>query len=83
MRFAEEILPLLLDENTGYFAPIPEWKMSCALAGGVLMDLAIENRIDSDLDSLTLIDATPTGDEFLDPMLEEIADDPHHHGPQY
>ena len=83
MRFAEEILLLLLDENTGYFAPIPEWKMSCALAGGVLMDLAIENRIDSDLDSVTLIDATPTGDELLDPVLKEIADDPHHHGPQY
>ena len=83
MRFAEEILLLLLDENTGYFAPIPEWKMSCALAGGVLMDLAIENRIDSDLDSLTLIDATPTGDELLDPVLEEIAGDTHSHEPQY
>ena len=83
MRFAEEILLLLLDENTGYFAPIPEWKMSCALAGGVLMDLALENRIDSDLETLTLIDATPTGDELLDPTLKAIADNPHSHTPQY
>ena len=83
MRFAEEILLLLLDENTGYFAPIPEWKMSCALAGGVLMDLALENRIDSDLETLMLVDATPTGDELLDPVLEEIAGDTHRHSPQY
>ena len=83
MRFAEEILLLLLDESTGYFAPIPEWKMSCALAGGVLMDLALENRIDSDLETLMLVDATPTGDELLDPVLEEIAGDTHRHSPQY
>ena len=47
--------------------------MSCALAGSVLMDLALDNRIDTDLETLTLVDATPTGDELLDPALEEIA----------
>ena len=46
MRLAEEFLLLLLNEETGYFVPISEWKMSCALAGGILMDLALENRID-------------------------------------
>ena len=83
MRFAEELLLLLLNEDTGYFAPIPEWKMSCALAGGVLMDLALENRIDTDLKTLTLIDATPTGDELLDPVLEEIAADTQTRTPGY
>lgn len=83
MRFAEEILLLLLNEDTGYFAPIPEWKMSCALAGAVLMDLALEDRIDSDLESLTLIDASPTGDELLDPVLEEIAAESQLHSPQF
>ena len=83
MRFAEEILLLLLNEETGYFAPIPEWRMSCALAGGVLMDLAIENRIDADLDTLTLVDSSPTGDELLDPTLEEIASESRAHPPRY
>ena len=83
MRFAEEILLLLLNEDTGYFAPLPEWQMSCALAGGVLMDLAIENRIDSDLQSLTLTDATPTGDELLDPALAEIAQESDTHSPRF
>ena len=83
MRFAEEILLLLLNEETGYFAPIPEWKMSCALAGGVLMDLALEDRVDADLDTLTLIDSSPTGDELLDPALEEIASESRAYPPRY
>ena len=44
-----------------------------ALAGGVLMDLALENRIDTDAERLLLIDATPVGDSLLDPALAAIA----------
>ena len=83
MTFAEELLLLLLDENSGYFVPVPEWKMACALAGAVLMDLALENRIDSDLDRIELIDDAPTGDEILDPILAEIASEEATHGPQF
>ncbi len=83
MRFAEEMLLLLLDEKTGYFIPIPEWKMSCALAGSVLIDLALEDRIDSDLEFLSLIDPRPTGDDLLDPVLQEIVEDAQVHSPQY
>lgn len=83
MRFVEELLLLLHSEDSGYFIPIPEWKMSCALAGGVLMDLAMQDRIDSDLETLTLIDATPTGDEMLDPALKEIAAEEKMYSPQF
>ena len=83
MTFAEEILLLLLNEDTGYFAPVPEWKMSCAFAGAVLMDLALKNRIDSDLETLTLVSATPTGDDILDPVLREIAAEKKTHSSQY
>lgn len=34
MRFAEEILLLLLNEETGYFISIPEWNLSCVLVDG-------------------------------------------------
>lgn len=74
---------MLLDEKTGYFIPIPEWKMSCVLAGGVLMDLALENRIDTDVENLILIDSTHTGDELLDPTLEEIAQESEAHSPRF
>ena len=83
MRFAEELLLLLHSRDTGYFVPIPEWRMSCALAGAVLMDLAMEDRIDSDLETLTVVDTTPTGDSLLDPSLEELASEEEVHPPRY
>ena len=72
LRFAEEIILLLLDDD-GRFARLPSWSLNYALAGGGLMDLALENRIDTDLEKLILIDATPVGDGLLDPTLADIA----------
>ncbi|MXY47062.1 MAG: GPP34 family phosphoprotein, partial [Chloroflexi bacterium] len=73
LRFAEEVILLLLNDGDGRFARVPKWSLDYALAGGVLMDLALENRIDTDLENMLLIDSTPTGDGLLDPTLEEIA----------
>ncbi len=76
LRFAEELLVLVLDEGRGEFAPsLPSRSLNLALAGAVLMDLALEDRIDTDLDRLMLIDSTPLGDDILDPTLAEIARD--------
>ena len=72
LRFAEEIILLLLNDEDGTFARVPRWSLNYALAGGVLMDLALENRIDTDLDKLVLIDPTPTGDGILDRTLADI-----------
>ena len=73
LRFVDELLLLLIDDKRGDLIPIPEWSLSCALAGALLMDLALENRIDTDLDSLSLLDATPLDDGLLDGVLEEVA----------
>ena len=73
MKLAEEMILLLLNEESGYLEHVGGWNMACAVAGSVLADLSLELRIDTDLDSLTLIDATETGDELLDPVLAEIA----------
>ena len=43
LRFAEEITLLLLDDE-GRFQRVPSWSLNYALAGGVLMDLALEYR---------------------------------------
>ena len=76
LRFAEEILLLLHDEDRGDFAPgLAPHSLNIALAGAVLMDLALENRIDTDLDHLFLVDATPLEDDLLDPTLADIARD--------
>ena len=73
LRFAEEILLLLLHDDDGRFARVPDWSVRYALGGGVLMDLALENRIDTDPSTLILLDDTPLGDNLLDPMLADIA----------
>ena len=74
LRFAEEIMLLLLHDENGDFAPVSELSLQCALAGAVLMDLALENRIDTDTERLILLDKTPTGDDLLDPTLANIAE---------
>ena len=63
---------LLLDDEGGEFLRVSETSLQCALAGAVLMDLALENRIDTDPDRLLLVDSTPVGDDLLDPTLVRI-----------
>ena len=72
LRFAEEVILLLLNDD-GKFATVSNLSLDYALAGGVLMDLALENRIDTDLEKLVLVDATPVGDSQLDQTLADIA----------
>jgi hypothetical protein len=73
LRFVEEIVLLLLRDEDGRFVQMPSWSLDYAIAGGVLMDLAMENRIDTDLHTLMLLDATPVGNSLLDPTLAGIA----------
>ena len=73
LRFVEEIILLLLHDDDGRFARVPSWSVDYAIAGGVLMDLAMEDRIDTDLENLILLDATPVGDSLLDTTLAQIA----------
>ncbi|MXW93991.1 MAG: GPP34 family phosphoprotein [Acidimicrobiaceae bacterium] len=73
LRFVEEVLLLLLRDDGGRFVAVPGIALDNALAGGVLMDLALENRIDTDPRHLILIDLAPVGDSILDPTLAAIA----------
>ena len=73
LTFAEDILLLLIDEKRGDLAPIPDRALSYVLAGAALMDLALADRIDTDLEHLMLSDSTPLDDDILDPVLAEIA----------
>lgn len=74
ITFAEETLALLLDDKTGAFLPIGKYALEHALVGGVLMDLAFADRIDTDLEQLILIDAAPTANPMLDRVLKRISD---------
>ena len=69
---AEELLLLAHDEKSGQFANLQDLLMNTALAGAVLMDLALANRLDTDLNSLVLLDRSPTGEKLLDFALTSV-----------
>lgn len=72
LTFPEEIVLLALDDKTGKFVDLPPLSMDQALAGAALLELAFQNRIDTDLTHLSLVNPKPTGEEMLDPLLEKI-----------
>ena len=74
LSFAEEIMLLLLEDEDGRFIHVPELSMRCVLSGAVLLDLALKNKIDTDLEKLIIIDSSPLGDRLLDPVLKEISE---------
>jgi len=72
LRSAEEILLFLLDEQRGALPLLPR-AAAFVLAGAVLMDLQLADRIDTDMNTQMLSDPTPLGDDLLDPTLADIA----------
>ena len=76
LTFTEEILLLLLGEEDGAFLPVNSNAFECALAGATLMDLAFALRIDTDLESLMVLNENPTGMPMLDRVLAKIAAHP-------
>ena len=72
LSFVEEIVLLLHDDASGDFVELPQSVFSVVIAGAALMDLAIRNRIDTDLESLTVVDRTPLGDDILDDVLATV-----------
>lgn len=73
LTFVEEITLLALDDETGAPLELPAMAFSFAIAGAVLCDLALLNRIDTDPEQLTVLSAEPTGDPILDDALGAIA----------
>ena len=73
LNLPEELILMLLNEESGYFRQIAGWDLKCAVAGAALAELSFVSRIVTDMESLFLLDETETGDHALDPILKEIA----------
>ncbi len=73
LTFVEEIVLLALDDAHGALLPMPTMALSYAVAGAVICDLALANRIDTDPDQLVLLSREPIGDPLLDRALTTIA----------
>ena len=83
LSLPEEILLMLLNEETGYFYQVPGWHLNCAIIGAVIAELSLISRIDTDTESLWVVDPTETGNPVLDPILKEIAAAPTRRKTQY
>ena len=79
----DELILMLLNEENGYFHQVPGWHLNCAVAGAVLAELSLLSRIDTDIESLFLVDPTETGNPVLDTSLKEIAEEPVQRNAQY
>ena len=83
LTFAEEILLLTLDDKKHDFRPMPREAVHTALAGALLMELALADRIDTDLNSLMVVNIEPTGDPLMDEILLRLQGDKTGHSAAY
>ena len=83
LSLVDELILMLLDEQSGYFHQVPGWDLNCAVVGGVLAELSFRSRLDSDLEALFVVDRTETGDPLLDAILKEVADESDQHDARY
>ena len=83
LSLTQEFILMLLNEESGYFHQVPGWDLNCAVVGAVLAELSLMARIDTDEESLFLLDGTETGNPTLDPILKEIAGEPVQRNTQY
>ena len=72
ITLAEEVLLLLLDEKKGTLIQVPQLTLHFVLAGAILMELAIKNKVDSDIESFYIINKDPTGEPVLDFILNKV-----------
>jgi Golgi phosphoprotein 3 len=76
LTLADEIVVLMLHDDTGAIRSACAGVANIAIAGGILMELALLGRIDTDLTSLFIVDPNPVGDDLLDQALQQIAAEP-------
>lgn len=73
LTLLEEVVLLTIDPRTGQLGGDRQYSVPYALAGAVLFDLALAGRIDTDIDSISVVNVTPTGNTIQDEILAELS----------
>ncbi|MCK9220147.1 MAG: GPP34 family phosphoprotein [Bacteroidales bacterium] len=76
LTIPEELYLLTVNEKTGRRAFLKSKKFDILLSAAILMDLALQNRIDTDIDHIIPDRMEPTGDVLLDSALQLIRETP-------
>jgi hypothetical protein len=76
LSIPEEVYLLPIHKRGGQKIDFRHRKFEITLAAAILMDLALRNRIDTDLEHIIPDRETPTGDALLDEVLDWITRSP-------
>lgn len=80
LTIPEEFLLLTVKDEDGGFVTLAPEAISAGFVGAAVMELALQDRIDSDLERIWVVDKTPTGEACVDLILERLSApdfDPH------
>ena len=73
LTIAEDFILLALDPKTGDFRRLQTEYLHAGLIGASVMELALWERTDSDIENVWVLDAKPTGYHSLDLVLAAMA----------
>jgi len=76
LTMLEEVVLLAVDEKTGQLRSTREFGTAYALVGAVFFDLALAKKIDTDTETIHIIDTGSTGNATLDRVLANMAKHP-------
>ncbi len=76
LTMLEEVVLLAVDEKTGQLRSTREFGTAYALVGAVFFDLALAKKIDTDTETIHIIDTSSTGNATLDRVLANMAKRP-------
>jgi len=76
LTMLEEVVLLAVDEKSGSLRSTREFGTAYALVGAVFFDLALARKIDTDTETVHLVDQTPTGNATLDRVMAHMATRP-------
>ena len=73
LTMLEEVVLLAVDEKTGQLRSTREFGTAYALVGAVFFDLALAKKIDTDTETIHIIDTSSAGNATLDRVLANMA----------
>ncbi len=73
LTIPEEFLLLTVADDDGGFVEMSPEAVAAGFIGAAIMELALRNRIDSDLDQIWVHDRAPVGEACVDVVLERLS----------
>lgn len=74
LTVVEEFLLLTIKDEGGSFVDMAPEVQDAGFAGAAIMELALRERIDSDLHAIRIINKAPTGEKAVDLILSRMVD---------